>query len=322
MYLRALGTSLDAGPNESGIEMLKRVVELDSRFAPAWSALGRRYLEHGSFGRGGSEYYELSESAYQRALALDPQLMDAAAGLAAHWTEKGELTAAYDVAREMLARQPGSLVGHTSMAYVLRFGGLHRESAWHCERGFEIDHHDPRLGHGVLTYLAMEEYEGVERFLKLRAGMAWADNIQMFVHLHRGQTDEALKVSKRLLADPAFPARFVAAFLENRPESEVARLADEYVQLNARLLRDPESSFLDATLMSYCGLVERSLTLFRAAVRGGYCGYPNLETDPIVQNVRRSPEYPALLSEARARHEAFVSYRNLASSPPVRSSQR
>ena len=309
LYLRALALSDNTSVNSAAIEMLRSAVSIDPVFAPAWENLGRRYYLDASYGHGGNVAYEQSEQAYQRALALDPDLVTAASGLISHWTEKGELTAALDVAHQNLVRRPDSVAMLSSAAYVLRFAGLPRESAQHLETALEIDR-DPRLGHGALTYLALEEHDRALFFLELRKGMAWAENIRMFVHLHRGATRDAAAVARTIASDPVWPAAFVAAFLEDQPGSEVAQLAGDFVEHNVRVLRDPESSFLDGTLLSFCGQTDLALTLIRNAIRGGYLAYPNLQTDPLLEKIRGTTAFEDLVLEAGKRHVAFVAYRD------------
>ena len=75
-----------------------------------------------------------------------------------------------------------------------------------------------------------------------------------------------------------------------------------------RLTHDPEANYLDAAVMSFCGVQDKSLMLLRQAIRGGFCAYPHLETDPLLANIRKRPEYPELLAEARNCRAQFEAY--------------
>ena len=83
LYLRSLAVSHDAAPNKQAIEMLERVVAIDPAYAPAWEALGLRYYFDAQYGGGGEAMFQRSVSAYDRALALDPNLI-LADNLSAH----------------------------------------------------------------------------------------------------------------------------------------------------------------------------------------------------------------------------------------------
>lgn len=319
LYLRAIALGDDAIPNSTAVDMLRKAIDIDPVYAPAWSNLGRRLYVDASYGEGTRKAYEESEKAYQRALVLDPELVAAASGLISHWTEKGDLEGAFDVVSEMLTRLPLSVPLRSAAAYVLRFAGLHHDSATHAETALQIDR-DPRLGHAALTYLALLEYERSLDFLALREGTAWAENVRMFIFLHRGSASDALSTARRIASDPVWPARFVLAFLEGQPAGEVHRLATEFISQNVRVLRDPESSFLDGTLMSFCGQPELALTLIGNAIRGGYLAYPDLQTNPLIKAIRDTNEFAELVADARTRQGEFLSHRLRSSARSGRSS--
>ena len=190
---------------------------------------------------------------------------------------------------------------------VYRFAGLHQLSAQHAEAALGIDC-DSALATFALTFLAMEDHGRALEFLALRAGTAWADNIRMQILLHQRNHAEALRIAERLSADASWPARFVRDFLRGRPAQEVARISDEYIEQNVRVNRDPESSYLDGALLALCGLQARALDLIGRAIRGGYCAYPNLETDPLLESIRGRPEYRSLVAEGQRAQQAFIEY--------------
>ena len=115
LYLRSIAFGMDNAPNSEATNLLERSVQLDPGFAPAWTQLGRRYYIGASYGREGPAAYQKSEDAFQRGLALDPDADDAADGLVSHFTEKGDLRAAYSVAARLRARQPNSKAGHRAL---------------------------------------------------------------------------------------------------------------------------------------------------------------------------------------------------------------
>ncbi len=79
LYLRSVALAHDGEPNREAVRMLERSVGLDPSFAPAWSALGKRYYYEEEYGTGATGTMSRTEPALRRALALDPNLEDAAA---------------------------------------------------------------------------------------------------------------------------------------------------------------------------------------------------------------------------------------------------
>jgi len=307
LYLRSTAFGMDDAPNSEAIRLLERALQLDPGFSTGWTALGRRYYVGASYGSGGAAAYRKSEDAYQRGLALDPDAVDAAGGLASHLVENGDLRAAYDVAARLRARQPDAKAAHHALGYVYRFAGLHQLSAEHAEAALRIDR-DSALASFALTFLAMEDHGRALQFLGLRAGSGWADNTLMQVLLHQQNHADALPIAERLSADPSWPARFVRAFLEGRPAGEVASAADRYIEHNVRVFRDPESSYLDGALLAFCGQHEKAIHLIGRAIRGGYAAYPNLETDPLLQSLRSRPEYAEFVTAGRRVQQDFIEY--------------
>src|ERR1700730_13658806 len=81
LYLRSVSIAHDAEPNKVAISMLEQAVGIDPSYAPAWAALGVRYYYDASYSTGGEQAFQRSNTAYERALALDPNLITAASQL-------------------------------------------------------------------------------------------------------------------------------------------------------------------------------------------------------------------------------------------------
>ena len=85
---------------------------MDPSYATAWAALGLRYYYDATYSNGGELIFQRSNSALERALALDPNLIVAAGQLIANRTERGELTKAYADAKALVKRKPESAQAH------------------------------------------------------------------------------------------------------------------------------------------------------------------------------------------------------------------
>jgi len=72
LYLHSLALPHDPAPNKDAIAVLEHVVGEDPSYAPGWEALGLRYYYDSVYGGGGEAMFQRSNSAYERALALDP----------------------------------------------------------------------------------------------------------------------------------------------------------------------------------------------------------------------------------------------------------
>ncbi len=92
-YLRSVAVPHDPAPNKEAIKMLEWAVGIDPTYAPAWEALGQRYYFDSTYGGGGEEMFQRSNSAYERATSLDPNRVMAASSLITNRVERGELRA-------------------------------------------------------------------------------------------------------------------------------------------------------------------------------------------------------------------------------------
>ena len=123
LYLRSIAVSHDVVPNKDAIAMLERAVGIDPTYAPAWDALGLRYYYDASYGDGGEQMLNRSDSALERAVALDPNLITASAELITNRTDRGEIRNAYAESSALVKRRPDSAQAHFTLSYVLRYVG-------------------------------------------------------------------------------------------------------------------------------------------------------------------------------------------------------
>lgn len=304
LYLRGLATVSDLAGDRRAIELLEQAVELDPSYAPAWTELARRYYYDGNFGLVGRARYDDALDAARRALDLDPDYIRAAVRIVTIQVEMGELEEALVEAQRLLVERPESAEAHHAMAYALRYGGLVEEALEECERALEVDPTNPRLRLcGIPAYLA-GAYDRAEVFLRLDGSShIFFDNLIM-LRLRQGRPAEALEL---LLSDPSGSSH--RAYLElclgrEVPLDRVA-LADQ-IEIASLSQLDGEQQYWGAALMGYCGEPERSLRLLEAAIERGYCSFPAMTTDPLLEGLVGTPGYADLVEAGRACHEGFV----------------
>ena len=74
------------------IRMLEKSTEIDPNYAPAWAYLGASYTSDAAFELGGREQYRHAQAAYERALAIRPNLLDAQRSSPTSWLTPGKLS--------------------------------------------------------------------------------------------------------------------------------------------------------------------------------------------------------------------------------------
>jgi eukaryotic-like serine/threonine-protein kinase len=295
LFLRSLAVARDPAPNKQAIKMLEQAVALDATYAPAWADLSHRYYFDAQYSDGGDAAYQRSDSAVERATALDPNLMDAELDRVINNVESGRSKEAYDEAQELLHRRPDSGYAHFALAYVYRYGGLLDGSASHCDAALALDPSNYSFRSCALTFLELGKYEHALDFARIDAGSKWSNGVIGMILVRQGKLVEASKlvaVSPYTYYDFFEPLR---AFLAHRPTSEVAALAHQF-EAKAMADRDGEQKYLEAPLDAFSGQRDVALRLLRRAVDQGYCGYPAMDNDPLFASIRSAPQFAAIRS--------------------------
>ena len=189
LYLRSAAAPYDAAPNKQAIAMLERCVGLDPSYGRAWAALGLRYNYDAQYSDGGPVAYQRSESAYERAIALDPTLIgDAAAPLVLARTNKGQLEAAYEMASALVERHPRNSRAQFALGYVFRYAGLLEDAAAQCEAAMDRDPTDRRLRSCAIAFARLGRYGRARDFLRPDGGSEFAAAYGAEIFLREGNS--------------------------------------------------------------------------------------------------------------------------------------
>ena len=307
LYLRASALSRDPAPNKEALAMLQRAVALDPTYARAWNALGKREYFDATYSDGGSAALERSRADHERALKIDPNLIDASANLVILQVEGGDLAGALEEASRIARQRPDSSRARFSHAYVLRYAGDNEESARVCDALLALDPKDPNLRSCAITFLRLNNYDRALDFIRLDAGTQWAYLVEFNVRLSQGRPAEALALLRKV-NDSGPGLRIMEACLEGRPfaESDPA-LRDLESQVSAG--RDSEPKYFEADRLAYCGYTGISLRLLRRAVEGNYLQFLAMDRDPLLAKVRNTPEYASIRAFAIERQKQLTALR-------------
>ena len=308
LYLRSLAVSHDAAPNKQAIDMLERVVAIDPAYAPAWEALGLRYYFDAQYGDGGAAMFKRSDSAYERALALDPNLMLAASQLIANRTERGSLLDSYAEALALVNRFPDSSQAHFTLSYVLRYAGLLDEAARECDTALSLDRADSRLRSCVWPFAWLGQHQNAKKFLDLDRGSEWVTRVTPFLLLAQGKEAEARESVYNMPPGAAFGHDFLQACLNPGPANQLESAAKDY-ESAVGSEPDPERRYLAGTLLSYCGLQDAAARMISSAIKNDYCACVTMQRDPLLAKLRASPQFAQLLASAKACQADFLAKR-------------
>jgi eukaryotic-like serine/threonine-protein kinase len=278
LFLRSIAVPHDVTPNKDAVSMLERAVGIDPSYAPAWEALGLRYYYDGTYGDGGEQMVKRSDSAFERALALDPNLAVAASALITNRAERGELGKAYAEASALVKNRPESAQAHFTLGYVLRYALLLDQSAHDCETALALDRGNYQFRSCAWTFMELDQPQKAMEYVRLDAGSEWAARAAADILLHEGKLAEARDSIQTTSSIPAMLDRdLLRACRDQSQSSALGRIAQKYEAI-VLAATDAEPRYFVGSVLAYCGQKDAAIRLLKSAIEQNYCAYTALQT--------------------------------------------
>jgi TolB-like protein/Tfp pilus assembly protein PilF len=295
LYLHSLALPHDTGPNKDAIAVLEHVVGTDPTYAPAWYELGRRYYFESHYGNGGETMFQQSNAAYERALALDPNLVMAVSSLITNRVERGELGRAYAAATDLVHRRPDSADAHFALSYVLRYAGMQEKAIQECNTARSIDPGNFNFRSCAWAFLELGQPEQAMNFIHLDPGSQWAAWVTPYVYIEEGNLSEARAVAKDTPKIQYYHRDLMIACTQSPKPGDLEQIAHD-AEASVMTEPDPEEWYHVAALMAYCGEKDAAMRLLTAAVQQNYCAYSALLDDPMLKDLRKDPAFDKVLT--------------------------
>ncbi len=304
LYIRSLAAPTSKEPNLQAIELLEQAVALEPRFARAWSELSYRLYYDGLYAQGGAAALRESITAAERAIELDPRLLEPQLQLNSRRVDSGDLEGAYREAQRLVANRPDSPVSWFARSYVYRYAGLLEEGARDCLQAFALDPFNRLLRSCSILFALRQEWERAYQFLDLERGSEYFHDVHGHFLAARGDVEGARQSLRRQSADTVWQveADVLDHCGQSTPEaaSVVARAVRELSAIN-----DSEPMYWAGGLLALCGFADEALHMLRLAIDRGYCSYPALDTDLQWAALRQDPEFLELRRGAVACRDRF-----------------
>jgi serine/threonine protein kinase/tetratricopeptide (TPR) repeat protein len=309
LYLRSIAVPHDAAPNKDAIAMLERAVGIDPSFAPAWDALGLRYYYDGEYADGGEQMLKRSDSAFERAVALDPNLILAAGQLIINRTDRGEVGNVYAEATALVKRRPESASAHFVLGYVLRYAGLLDDAGRECDTAVKLDRGNYQFRSCARGFMELGQPQKAMEFVRLDAGSQYAANIIPTILLSQGKLDDARESLKRMSSNVWYRREFLQACLDSRRTPQLKKIGQE-METAALGQPDAEPRYVLGTVLTFCGEEDAAVRVLKSAIEQNYCAYTALQTDPLLAKLRGTPEFSELLTAAKECQNRFLARRD------------
>ena len=307
-YLRGIDLySLDEFA--AAIKMLEKSTAIEPNYAPAWAHLGRAYTTNASLHFGGREDYGKAQAAYEKAIALNPALVEPRIYMANLLTDTGRVEQAVPLLRSALRDSPNIAEAHWELGYAYRFGGMLEDSVAECAKARQIDPLVKINSSAMNSYLYLRQYE---KFLQ-----SLPANDSVYIIFYRGfgeyylnDLDQAAKDFDRAFEKdpsllPANVGKALSYSIKHDNASGVRLLKHTESRIEERGVSDAEGIYKVAQAYAVLGDKVSALQMLRHSIEGGFFCYPYFEHDPLLQNLRDEPQFQALMSQALHRYEQF-----------------
>lgn len=293
------------------IKMLEKSTELAPDYALTWANLGRAYTSSASFQFGGGAQYQKAHKAFDRALALQSDQIEARIYMANMFTDTGRVEQAVPLLREALKINRNNAEIHWELGYAYRFAGMLRESIAESETARLLDP-SVKLNSSTLNgYLYLGDYEKFLKSLPKTNDLALISFYRGFGEYYQGHWEEAAKlfdhameVDRTVLQ--AQIGKALSLGIRHQTSDGLDILRQLETTINQRDVGDPEAAYKIAQGYAVMGDKTSALRVLERSIDSGFFPYSYLLTDPLLDSLRGEPEFSHLLSEARQRHDAFV----------------
>jgi serine/threonine protein kinase len=305
-YLKSLNYSSSQKDNKEAIKMLKRSIELDSSYAPAFYELGYRKKRLAQDVFGGLYIFKESQACIEKALALNPDYLDPLNVLAMNYADMGNFEKAFELSRKALNINPNHGDTHYRLCYIYRYGGMLTESENEALIALKLDPTNWQfrsIGH---LYLYLGNYQKAYDTYELDKGTPWTLTKQSGALIRQKKYMKALECINKVLEQESSGQRTLEvlarkAFLEGEIELGI-KYTQQWEQEGTW---DAEIWYFIAANYGLLGHSKGCVRVLRKAVKGGFCCYPFFLIDPFLDPVRDDPEFQEVLALAKEKHEAF-----------------
>jgi tetratricopeptide (TPR) repeat protein len=292
------------------IEMLEKSTEIDPNYAPAWAYLGASYNSDAAFEFGGREQYRRAQAAYERALAIRPNMLDAQIFLANLLVDTGKVEQAVPLVRDALKTNGNYAPTHWELGYAYRFAGMLDESVAECERARQLDPLVKANGSVLNTYLYLGEYKKFLNSLPVDDS-SFDLFYRGFGEFYEKEFEQASRDFDRAYElDPTLYAGIGKALsdsIHQRKADGLDLLRELESKITQRGVGDPEATYKIAQAYAVLGDKVSALRVLRMSVESGFFSYPYLSKDPLLNDLHGEAEFDQILNTARQRYEAFKS---------------
>jgi serine/threonine protein kinase/tetratricopeptide (TPR) repeat protein len=310
LFARFIFRSLAPEDCSAAIDHFERAIQLDPNFALAYDGLGACFVNRVFKGFGGVEDFERAEVAFNKALSIDPNIIEARMLMVFVYLWRGEKQKAREEVSRMRKEAPNEAVVYFVKATLHRLDGEYGRALRSFDRLVRLDPaaHVVASYNRALVYLYLGQFDEAKRQLD-NAGEPDNPLVRTFQALcvyYSGQTDLAAEQMEQVVKKHPnmhgirpFLAMMLSA--QGKHEAALAQLND-YVKRNGEV--DPDIAYSIASVYALEGMRDEAFQWLGRAISLGNENRPCFENDPNWASLRDDPKFAELMTRVRSTHKA------------------
>jgi len=305
-YLRAISYPLTNENTHLAVLMVKKSLDLDPTFAPAYSELGFRYSQLAQYDVKERKRIKNSVENYRSALSINEELLSALIGLASVYTEKGNSLEAIIVTKKVLEINPNNAEAHFWLGYIFRYTGFLDRAIEEMETAVKLDPLNPRFRSILCTYTYLQKYDDALKCLdydeKSLFNVAWKGVVYVCLKKYEDAKncfERAISIDSEGIL--GIWSNAMICFINGEREKGLKLLK----VLEDSETYDAEQIYNLANVYGLYGENDGCFRLLHKCIEGGFFNYPLILTDPFLNPVRDDPEFQKIVNKAKYRHENF-----------------
>ena len=301
-FMQRTGSKADIERARDGFE---GVIETNPTFAPAWSGLGVTALELVRHALGGQVHVLKARRAFDRALALDPGLLEANLYRVYLLLSRGEKDSARHGIEHLLRTAANDANVHLVAGVTLRLDGLYEEALFQFGEALQLDPSNGPLvaNHRARVYqyqnqleLAREE---LDKGLTLEPRHPLLRTSLAYQRMRTGDLAQAIDILEGVIReDPnlriAYPTLAMCYVQRGEPSHAQALITEETITAAEA---DCEMAYRLATYFAVERDTHEALHWLRRAIYLGNENYPWFAKNPAWKQVHGQPDFERILND-------------------------
>jgi len=292
---------------DSAIEHFRRAIELDPKFALAYSALGGCYVNRVLKGLGQAGDHQKAKDAFTKALRLDPQLLEARMHMVFIYLTGGNKAKAREEVEALREQYPNDVGVHFVRGVLSRLSGQYERALRSFDRmarlnpaeGVVVSYNRARI------FMYQGRYEDalaeLDRGTAMEAEHPLVLVFRARVLYYRGEIDAATRILQQLLQkhpqmDGIRPILAICLSAQGEHTKANEQLTNK-VRLAAEA--DYDISYWLASAYLLQGRQVEALRWLETAIGLGNENYPWFESDPNWADMQEDPRFQELMGNIK-----------------------